>query len=164
MSRPLVADPSATRPGAATMHPHVTVVVIDDSEEYRLIVRGLLRSVHDVTTFVGDAASGAEGLALVRRERPDMVITDLVMPGLDGIELARRIRLELPRTKIILMSADIEDAYRLMASDSGADAFVSKQMITRTLLPVIGDVVRREAAALDRAAQKLLGLSPARNK
>ena len=164
MSRPLVADPFATRPGAATMHPHVTVVVIDDSEEYRLIVRGLLRSVHDVTTFVGDAATGPEGLALVRRERPDMVITDLVMPGLDGIELARRIRLELPRTKIILMSADIEDAYRLMASDSGADAFVSKQMITRTLLPVIGDVVRREAAALDRAAQKLLGLSPARDK
>ena len=146
------------------MHAHVTVVVIDDSEEYRLIVRGLLRSVHDVTTFVGDAASGAEGLTLVRRERPDMVITDLVMPGLDGIELARRIRLELPKTKIILMSADIEDAYRLMASDSGADAFVSKQMITRTLLPVIGDVVRREAAALDKAAQKLLGLSPARNK
>lgn len=163
MSHPLVADP-ATRPGGATMHAHVTVVVIDDSEEYRLIVRGLLRSVHDVTTFVGDASSGAEGLALVRRERPDMVITDLVMPGLDGIELARRIRLELPRTKIILMSADIEDAYRLMASDSGADAFVSKQMITRTLLPVIGDVVRREAAALDKAAQKLLGLSPARNK
>jgi CheY-like chemotaxis protein len=163
MSHPLVAD-LATRPGGATMHAHVTVVVIDDSEEYRLIVRGLLRSVHDVTTFVGDAASGAEGLALVRRERPDMVITDLVMPGLDGIELARRIRLELPKTKIILMSADIEDAYRLMASDSGADAFVSKQMITRTLLPVIGDVVRREAAALDKAAQKLLGLSPARNK
>jgi len=164
MSRPLVADPFATRPGAGAMHAHVTVVVIDDSEEYRLIVRGLLRSVHDVTTFVGDAASGAEGLALVRRERPDMVITDLVMPGLDGIELARRIRLELPKTKIILMSADIEDAYRLMASDSGADAFVSKQMITRTLLPVIGDVVRREAAALDQAARKLLGLSPARNK
>jgi len=164
MSRPLVADPFATRPGAGAMHAHVTVVVIDDSEEYRLIVRGLLRSVHDVTTFVGDAPSGAEGLALVRRERPDMVITDLVMPGLDGIELARRIRLELPKTKIILMSADIEDAYRLMASDSGADAFVSKQMITRTLLPVIGDVVRREAAALDQAARKLLGLSPARNK
>src|SRR5258707_9776986 len=83
----------------------LTIVVIDDSEEYRLIVRGLLRSVHDVTTFVGDAASGADGLALVRRERPDMVITDLVMPGLDGIELARRIRLKLPKTKIILMSA-----------------------------------------------------------
>ncbi len=73
------------------------------------------------------------------------MITDLVMPGLDGVELTRRIRLELPKTKIILMSSYIEDAYRLMASDSGADAFVSKQMITRTLLPAIGDAVRREA-------------------
>jgi CheY-like chemotaxis protein len=74
-----------------------------------------------------------------------MVITDLVMPGLDGVELARRIRLELPRTKVILMSSYIEDAYQLMASDSGADAFVNKHVITRTLLPAIGDVVRREA-------------------
>ncbi len=140
----------------------LTIVVIDDSEEYRLIVRGLLRSVHDVTTFVGDAANGADGLALVRRERPDMVITDLVMPGLDGVELTRRIRQELPRTKVILMSSYIEDAYQLMASDSGADAFVNKQVITRTLLPAIGDVVHREAEALDKEAKKLLGLSPAR--
>ncbi len=142
----------------------LTIIVIDDSEEYRLIVRGLLRSVHDVTTFVGDAANGADGLALVRRERPDMVITDLVMPGLDGVELTRRIRLELPRTKVILMSSYIEDAYQLMASDSGADAFVNKQVITRTLLPAIGDVVRREAEALDKEAKKLLGLSPARKQ
>ncbi len=141
----------------------LTIVVIDDSEEYRLIVRGLLRSVHDVTTFVGDAANGADG-ALVRRERPDMVITDLVMPGLDGVELTRRIRLALPRTKVILMSSYIEDAYQLMASDSGADAFVNKQVITRTLLPAIGDVVRREAEALDKEAKKLLGLSPARKQ
>ena len=93
-----------------------------------------------------------------------MVITDLAMPGLDGVELTRRIRLELPQTKIILTSSYIEDAYRLMASDSGADAFVSKQMITRTLLPAIGDVVHREAEALDKEAKKLLGLSPARKK
>ena len=130
----------------------LTIVVIDDSEDYRLIVRGLLRTVHDVTTFVGDAANGADGLALVRRERPDVVITDLVMPGLDGVELTRRIRLELPKTKIILMSAAIEDAYRLMASDSGADAFVSKQMITRTLLPVIGEAARAEPCSKEVGA------------
>jgi CheY-like chemotaxis protein len=57
------------------------------------------------------------------------VITDLVMPRLNGIELTRRIRQELPQTTIILMSSYPEDAYRLMASDSGADAFVNKQVL-----------------------------------
>jgi len=77
----------------------VTVVVVDDNEDTRLIVRALLRPVHDVMTFVGDAADGKEGLALVRRERPDIVITDLVMPEIDGAELTRRIRRELPQTR-----------------------------------------------------------------
>jgi hypothetical protein len=62
------------------------------------------------------------------------------------------------------MSSYIEDAYQLMAPDNGADAFVNKQVITRTLLPAIGDVVRREAEALDKEAKKLLGLSPARKQ
>jgi DNA-binding NarL/FixJ family response regulator len=79
----------------------------------------------------------------VRRERPDVVITDLVMPHLNGIELTRRIREELPQTRVVLMSSYTEDAYRLMASDSGADVFVSKQVITTTLVPAIRDLIRR---------------------
>jgi CheY-like chemotaxis protein len=121
----------------------VTVAVVDDNEDTRLIVRALLRPVRDLMTFVGEAPDGEAGLELVRREHPDVVITDLVMPRLDGAELTRRIRQELPQTKIILMSSYIEDAYRLMASESGADAFVNKQVLARTLLPVIGDLLRR---------------------
>jgi len=65
------------------------------------------------------------------------------MPRLNGIELTKRIRQELPHTKVILMSSYTEDAYRLMASDSGADAFVNKQVITSSLLSAIRDVLRR---------------------
>jgi DNA-binding NarL/FixJ family response regulator len=57
------------------------------------------------------------------------------------VELTRRIRQDLPLTKVILISS--EDAYRLMASDSGADAFVSKQVLSTSLLPAIRDVIRR---------------------
>jgi DNA-binding NarL/FixJ family response regulator len=94
-------------------------------------------------TIVGEAADGEEAFALALRERPDIVITDLVMPRLNGVELTRRIRQELPQTKIVLMSSYTEDAYRLMASDSGADAFVSKQVITSSLLPAIHDLICR---------------------
>lgn len=96
-----------------------------------------------MVTIVGEAADGEEGLAVVLRERPDIVISDLVMPRLNGVELTRRIRQELPQTKIILMSSYAEDAYRLMASDSGADAFVSKRVIFEALVPAIRDLIGR---------------------
>jgi DNA-binding NarL/FixJ family response regulator len=121
----------------------LTIVVADDDLQFREIVRYLLAAASDTMTIVGEAADGDEALALVRRVRPDVVITDLVMPHLNGIELTRRIREELPQTRVVLMSSYTEDAYRLMASDSGADVFVSKQVITTTLLPAIRDLIRR---------------------
>jgi DNA-binding NarL/FixJ family response regulator len=91
---------------------------------------------HHEGHHVGEAQEEeADELAL--RVQPDIVITDLVMPGLNGVDLTRRVRQELPQTKIILMSSFTEDAYRLMASDSGADAFVSKDVLARDLLPAI---------------------------
>lgn len=121
----------------------LTIVVADDDLQFREIVRYLLAAASDTLIIVGEAADGDEGLALVRRVRPDVVITDLVMPHLNGIELTRRIREELPQTRVVLMSSYTEDAYRLMASDSGADVFVSKQVITTALLPAIRDLIRR---------------------
>ena len=121
----------------------LTILVADDDPQYREIVRYLLAAASDTVTIVAEAEDGEEALALVLRVRPDIVITDLMMPRLNGIELTRRIREELPQTRVILMSSYTEDAYRLMASDSGADVFVSKQVITTMLLPAIRDLIRR---------------------
>ena len=123
--------------------PFLTVVVVDDVPDFRETVRFLLLSLPDVVTVVGEAADGEEGLTVVLRERPDIVISDLVMPRLNGVELTRRIRQELPQTMIILMSSYPEDAYRLMASDSGADAFVNKRVIFEALVPAIRDLIGR---------------------
>ncbi len=115
------------------------IVLADDDAECRLLVRTILASESGTMTIVGEAADGEQALALVLRTRPDIVISDLLMPRLTGIGLTRliRIRQELRRTKIIIISAHTEDAYRLMASDSGADAFVSKDVLARDLLPAI---------------------------
>jgi len=119
------------------------IVVADDDADYRMIVRYLLASGADGMTLVGEAADGAYALTLVLRERPDVLITDVVMPGLNGVELARRVREAVPDTKIILMSSYTDDAYRLKASSSGADAFVSKQVINSSLLSAIRDLTGR---------------------
>ena len=121
--------------------PPWTIVVVDDAPDYRKTVRSLLASVPDAVV-VGEAADGEEAVGVVLRERPDIVITDLVMPRVNGIELTRRLRRELPQIKIILISSYPEDDYRVMPSHSGADAFVSKQVILDALLPTIRDLIR----------------------
>jgi DNA-binding NarL/FixJ family response regulator len=141
--------------------PSLTLVVVDDEPDYREIVRFLLLSLLDVVTVVGEAADGEEALAVVLRERPDIVITDLVMPRLDGIELTRRIRQELPPTTIILMSSFTEDAYRLMASDSGADAFVQKGVIYDALLPAIRDLIGRRLSGGSGPLPPIIGFGGA---
>ena len=123
--------------------PPLTVVVVDDALDYRETVRFLLVSLGDTVTLVGEAADGEEGLALVLHERPDLLISDLVMPRLNGVELTRRIKRELPQTKIILMSSYTEDAYQHMASDSGADVFVNKRVLFQALVPAIRDLISR---------------------
>ena len=123
----------------------LTVVLADDDAECRLLVRTILASQSETMTIVGEAADGEQALALVLRTRPDIVISDLLMPRLTGIGLTRliRIRQELWRTRIIIISSHTEDAYRLMASDSGADAFVSKRVIFEALVPAIRDLIGR---------------------
>jgi len=123
--------------------PPLTVVIVDDVPDFREIVRAILVDLPGGVTIVGEASDGEEAFTVVRRERPDIVITDLMMPRLDGVELTRRIRQELPLTMVVLMSSYPEDAYRLMASDSGADAVVSKRVIHDALVPAILDLIRR---------------------
>jgi DNA-binding NarL/FixJ family response regulator len=125
----------------------LTIVVVDDQLDFRLIVRALLGGVADLATIVGEAADGDEALALVRRTRPDILISDVIMPGLNGVDLARRVRAELPQTRTILMSSHVDDAYRLMASDSGADVFINKHVITSSLLPAVRDLISRSVGA-----------------
>ena len=123
--------------------PALTVVIVDDVPDFREIVRAILVDLPGGVTIVGEASDGEEAFTVVLRERPDIVITDLMMPRLDGVELTRRIRQELPLTMVVLMSSYPEEAYRLMASDSGADAVVSKRVIHDALVPAILDLIRR---------------------
>jgi len=120
----------------------VTIVIADDYPDYRLLVRLLLTSLSDTISIVGEAADGVEALALVRRERPDIVIADLLMPRLDGLELTRRIKHERPETKVILITSYAE-ACQPVARASDADAVVNKLGLRSGLVPAVRDVIVR---------------------
>ena len=118
-----------------------TIVVADDDLDYRYFVRFLLAPMADAVIIVGEAGGGEEALSLVLRKRPDIVVADLLMPRLNGIELTRRIKQELPDTKIILMTAYPGEANRRLAFVGGADGFLDKTALVTDLLPAIRDII-----------------------
>lgn len=102
------------------------IVVVDDHREIRkAIARQLGSAGHEIQ----EAADGAEGLALSRRHKPALVICDIFMPGMEGIETIRAIRGEQPAVKIIAMSGSdpSQQAHYLKAAQElGADAVLAK--------------------------------------
>lgn len=77
------------------------VIIIDDEEDIRIVLKEIfVRAGFDVEV----ASDGAEGMNLIRETGADLVITDIIMPGVDGVQTAYDIRMEFPNTKIIVMS------------------------------------------------------------
>ncbi len=107
-----------------------TVLIVDDYEPFRESARGLLEGGgFDV---VGEAAGGAEAVALARELRPDVVLLDVHMPDLDGFEVARRLaELESPPTVVLTSS---RDDYAPLVAGSAAHAFVRKDALSAETL------------------------------
>ena len=110
------------------------LVIADDSPRARHGQRAVL-AIQPGIEVVGEAGDGKEALRLVEKSRPDGVLLDVRMPGMDGLEAARRIKDRWPEIKVIVLS--MYAAYQEEALASGADAFLVKGCPVEELLDVI---------------------------
>ncbi|MBE0481215.1 MAG: response regulator transcription factor [Dehalococcoidia bacterium] len=103
----------------------IRYVIIDD---HKMLRQGLRRILDDEDgfEFTGEAADGLEGLKLIQEARPDVALVDIMMPGIDGIELTRRARDLAPGTKIIIISMLDNRSYVEESSRAGARGYVVK--------------------------------------
>ena len=122
--------------GGAARERSVRVLIVDDSAYFRSAAKGLFEMMPKVG-FVATAASGDDGLALARTGEFDLVILDLSMEGLNGLEVARRLR-SLPRVpKIVMVTLhDVAD-YRFAASDAGVSEFMHKPALAGEVEPLL---------------------------
>jgi len=121
----------------------VAVMIVDDSRTLvRALARFLTENYHDDVTVVGAANGGEEALAKARELRPQVILLDLAMPGMDGLEAAPRLREVLPEVCIITMSVSDFSQYREASLAAGADDFVPKAMLGTHLLPAIWRAVQ----------------------
>lgn len=109
-----------------------TVLIIDDNADIRSYVQGLLQADYTVV----EAADGSEGIKKAMRFVPDLIISDVMMPGIDGIECCRRLKSELQTCHIpvILLTACSLDEQRIQGYDGGADSYISKPFSSPLLL------------------------------
>ena len=115
------------------------VLIVDDNDRVRHGVMEILASRADCE-ICGQAKSGEEGIQLAVELRPDLILLDVSMPGLSGLEVARLLRKELPQVRIVIMSQ--HDPHHLLASamEAGADACVDKARLGADLWPAIESV------------------------
>ena len=116
-----------------------SVLVIDDNADIRSYVRGLLHTDYTVI----EAADGSEGIRKAMKYVPDLIISDVMMPGIDGIECCRRLKSELQTCHIpvILLTACSLDEQRIQGYDGGADSYISKPFSSQLLLARVRNLI-----------------------
>jgi CheY-like chemotaxis protein len=136
------------------------ILIVDDSPVDRLLAGRLLEKPADDPGEDGGltplyATSGAEALELLRKERPDAILTDLQMPDMDGLTLVQQIRLKYPLTPVILMTAHGSEDVAVRALQFGAASYVPKRDLAKDLRETVTSVL--EATQAKRGHRRLMG-------
>ena len=121
----------------------ITVIIADDHEISRIGIRRLLSVAPDIDV-IGEAVDGATALELDRSKRPDVLLLDVRMPNISGIEAAQRIKGELKEIVVIMLSAAEDEKSIERAMYAGADGYLSKEVNSEELVAAIRNAIRGE--------------------
>jgi DNA-binding NarL/FixJ family response regulator len=118
----------------------LTLMLADDHQILRQGLKALLKTEPDFH-LVGEASDGLEAVRLAERHQPQVLVLDLMMPGLNGLEVTRQVLRRSPRTRVVVLSMHSDEAYVVEALRSGASAYVLKEFGAEELVRAIRAVV-----------------------
>ena len=117
----------------------LTLLLADDHQIVRQGLRAILKTMPDLR-LVGEASDGLETVRLVEKLQPDVLVLDLMMPGLNGLEVARQVAKRSPRTRVVILSMYSNEAYVVEALRAGATGYVLKESGADELMQAIREV------------------------
>ena len=133
----------------------IRVLIADDHAVVREGLRTFL-GMHPDIEIAGEVANGADALAEVSRIRPDVVLMDLVMPQLDGVEATRRIKAEYPDVKVIVVTSFADDDKIYPAIRAGAVSYLLKDAHPTTIVEAVRAAIRGESRLAAEVTQRLV--------
>jgi len=133
----------------------IRILVVDDHAVLRDGIRALL-AVHDDIEVVGEASEGKEAVTKAQELVPDVVIMDIAMPGMDGLEATRRIRKKHPKMKVLVLTQHDNKEYILSVIKAGASGYVPKRALGSELVSAIKSVKEGDSFLYPSAASALI--------
>ncbi len=133
------------------------ILLVDDEVK---IVQGVKPYFRQAGFDVLTAYDGPEALRVARRDRPDLIVLDLMLPGMDGLEVCRTLRREGNLTPIVMLTARVEEADKLVGLELGADDYITKPFSPRELVARVRAVLRRVEGP--RPAHEIVSAGPFR--
>ena len=120
------------------------MLIVEDNDRVRAALRDWMQSAFP-DLQVSEAADGESAVEAVKASPPALVLMDLALPGIDGIEATRRIRADNPAVPVVMLTIHEDGRYRQAAEEAGAYAFVAKRAMQNDLVRVVGSVLRLRA-------------------
>lgn len=133
----------------------IKVLIVDDHPIVRKGLRDLIEITPDIRA-VGEAANGLEAIQMVQTLNPDIVILDLVMPGMKGIEVINSLKSNHPETRILVLTSFSEDEKIVSAIKAGALGYLLKDSSPQDLLRAVREIDRGESFLAPVAARKII--------
>ena len=133
----------------------IKILVVDDHAIMRDGIRALL-GLHDDIEMIGEASEGKEAIEKARELVPDVVVMDIAMPGLDGLEATRRMKKEIPKVKVLVLTQHDNKEYILSSIKAGAAGYVPKKALGSELVSAIRAIHRGNSFLYPSAATALV--------
>jgi DNA-binding NarL/FixJ family response regulator len=141
------------------------IVIVDDHPLFRKGLEQLINSSDETCRICGEASDAAEGMSVIRKLKPDLVIVDLSLPGANGIELVKNIRAEFQKLPVLILSMHDESLYALRALRAGAQGYVMKQEALENVITAIREVLAgRPYLSSDMSAKLITNFASGTNE
>jgi NarL family two-component system response regulator LiaR len=133
----------------------ISVLLVDDHSMVREGIRAFLVTQADLTV-VGEAGSGEEAIKLAEQHVPDVILMDLIMPGMDGVETTRRVKQVSPRSQVVVLTSYHEDEHIFPALKAGALSYILKDISAQELASAVRKAAVGEAVLHPRVAARVI--------